>query len=233
MSAGARQWRKFIRIHMNDVEKFKLHKKINNFFESGETKPLLQIINFIDKSTFDYIAATKVNQRRAFREVYRYCYENYLSSFDGVNKSCPYLFEKSIRDFKFNLPVAGLVLVNRRKQMLLVHEIYHKNKRPNLNFPMGKLDYEDGDDLKKTAVRETKEETGLVLTEDEIKNIKGPIIVENTYRGRTKSVHLYILEGFNRKVDINHKKRGEIGGSAWVHPRQVGVLLLNNKHIAF
>ena len=42
-----------------------------------------------------------------------------------------------------------------------------------------------------------------------------------------------MLEGFNRTVDINHKKRGEIGGSAWVHTRQVGVLLLNNKYIAF
>ena len=47
----------------------------------------------------------------------------------------------------------------------------------HLNFPIGKKDHNDNEDVKQTTFREQLEATGVKLTEDEIKNASGPFEV--------------------------------------------------------
>ena len=76
---------------------------------------------------------------------------------------------------------------------------------------MSKMDSADDNDLKLTAVRELREETGVELSKAEIENMKRRVKVEHV-GSRKKCIHLYIVEGIGRsRVDVNYTKRGETG----------------------
>ena len=221
---GRRQWRKFIKNRMvKPQEKIELYEKIKTIFNSSGSKQLLNIINKIDHIAYDHIAATETDEELGIKKVYKHCFKKFSYAFEGAKKSCFGCFFDSIREFKSSLPVAGVVLVNEQRQMLLVKEIYGKKKRRrDLNFPMGKLDHDDNGDLKKTAIRELEEETGVALTEDEAENVEWFTSMKlDCSGGGTRPLVFYILKNFRGKVDVNREKRGEIGGLAWVDPCQV------------
>ena len=83
------------------------------------------------------------------------------------------------------MPAFGLV-VNNRKEILLIQRGYGKDKG-KWSLPGGMRD--KGESLKRAAVRETREETGIRMTADALyyRNKKGNL---ETWRGRSKGGHL-------------------------------------------
>ena len=224
--AGLNQWREII-----------LHNTINEFFNKHSNVkrlPLLKIINFLEDITYDYLERNKsLKEKIVFAEIYKYCHRHFQTSFEGVNEKYFKSFHKSITDFRNGLPVAGVIIVNKQGDMLCVIPERKKNKRKNeLSFPMGKQDYNDEGDLKTTAVRELREETGIQLTDTEIQNVRNYIFFKQSDTG--KLTCFYIVEGFDkdRVNNINHTKRGEIRGLAWVSPHQVNTRVRNKIDIS-
>ena len=116
------------------------------------------------------------------------------------------------------------MIVNKHKQILCVVQHDKKTDDAHLNLPMGKMDHKDDGDVKQTAFREQLEETGVKLTEEEIKNASGPFEVAlpltNFKSGKktTKSVYFYMVENFEKdRVDINYTSK-EGKGLLWVDP---------------
>ena len=230
---GINQWRSFIQRKFDNENNFKepsylsveLRNKIDYFFhdtDNGKLIPFLKVINAIDSICYDFIAANEsVVEMQTKTAAWKYCYEKYERKLEGVKVNCFKSFCDHIQNFKYNLPVAGVVVVNERNEMLCVVQNYRKRNQNKLNFPMGKMDFADDKDLKLTAVRELREETGVELSDAEIESMKRRVKVEHV-GSRRKRVHLYMVEGFSRsRVDVNYTKRGEIGGLAWVSPDQV------------
>ena len=87
------------------------------------------------------------------------------------------------------MPAFGLV-VNHKDEILLIQRGYGKDKG-KWSLPGGKR--EKGDSLKRTAVKETCEETGILMTADSLyyRNKKGNL---ETWRGRSKGGQLKISE---------------------------------------
>ena len=83
------------------------------------------------------------------------------------------------------MPAFGLV-VNHKDEILLIQRGYGKDKG-KWSLPGGMR--EKGDSLKRTAVKETCEETGILMTVDSLyyRNKKGNL---ETWRGRIKGGHL-------------------------------------------
>ena len=77
---------------------------------------------------------------------------------------------------------------------------------------MGKMDHNNKGDVKQTSFREQLEETGLKLTEDEIKNASGAfevaLPIKNVKSGKkTKSVYFYVVENFKKdRVDTGGQR---------------------------
>ena len=83
---------------------------------------------------------------------------------------------------------------------------------------MSKMDSADDNNLKLTAVRELREETGVELSKAEIENMKRRVKVEHV-GSKKKCIHFYIVEVIGRsRVDVNYTKRGKLD---WVSPDQV------------
>ena len=239
--AGLNMWREIISLELKDKTKHailnaELRNIINEFFNTRNNEkrlPLLKIINFVENMTYDYLAGNKsLKKNRVFTEVYKYCYKHFRTSFKGVDEKCFENFHKSITDFRNGLPVAGVIIVNKQGEFLCVIS-ERKKHRNQLNFPMGKQDYNDEGDLKTTAIRELGEETGIHLTDTEITNVRNYTTIKLS--DTEKPTRFYIVEGFDkdRVNNINRTKRGEIRGLVWVSPLQVRTRGRNEIDISF
>ena len=194
-----------------------LRDRISRFFSQGSNnRPLLQIINFIEDAVYAHIPENMTNAKKVFIDVYLHCYAHYKSKFACEEKKCFKKFYKHIKNFRSRLPVAGVIIVNKQGEFLCVVE-----ENNVLNFPIGKLDYNDEDDLKRTAFRELFEETGVRVTYDEFEKAQYFVDIPLKRCGYTKLFRFYIVEGFEGPVKINHRRRGEIKGLAWVRPVDV------------
>ena len=209
----------------------KLTNKIDLFFHEHKAEkflPLLKIINLLEIITFDYMSFDYSQEEgKIFKQVYKYCYENFYTSFTSVKAHNFKVFYKLISNYRKSLPVGGVILVNKEKEFLCV-----VNKHDEMNFPMGKQDFADEGSLKITALRELGEEAGIWLTEKEFEKYDKYIEYRCQYYGRkTKRFQLYIIEDFDKdRVDLNHTRRGEITGLVWVKPHQVvQVVNMENK----
>ena len=220
---GINQWRSFIQRNFDNNKNFKepvylsveLQNKIDSFFHdtnNGKLIPFLKVFNAIDSICYDYIATNKSLVEKQIKKLaWKYCYENYKRRLEGVKFNSFKGFCVHIQYFKHKLPVAGVVVVNKRNEMLCVVQNYRKRNRNKLNFPMGKMDFADDNDLKLTAVRELREETGVELSKAEIENMKRRVKVEHV-GSKKKCIHFYIVEVIGRsRVDVNYTKRGETG----------------------
>jgi len=89
---------------------------------------------------------------------------------------------------------AGILIYrkkNNKIQIFLVHPggPFWKNKNLNSwSIPKGEI--ENGEDIRKTAFRELKEETGIILNEED----KEKIFYLGEVRGQNKIVYVFILE---------------------------------------
>ena len=208
--------------NMTDQTKLKveLRNKIDQFFHENQKHiPLLKIINFLETVTYDYIASIQsIEERSAFAEVYKYCYENFRTSFPCVNANNHADFRRSILNYRKRLPAGGVILVNENIEFLCV-----VNNRDEVNFPMGKQDFADGGSLKVTALRELGEEAGVWLSEEEFKRADKYVEYRQYRHGRkTKLYHFYVIEAFEKsRVDLGHTKRGEVTGLVWVKPGKI------------
>ena len=185
--------------------------------------PLLKIIDFIQHITYDFIAENEgTDKGLLFREIYSYCFDHYKSSFEGIKKCNVKQFYSDINNYRIRLPVAGVIIVNELGEFLCVVQKYKGELQ--LNFPMGKLAYEDNNDPRATGIRELNEETGIKLSDADKRKLKK---YKHKLSGDdgldSKKATLYILEGFKKSIvkEINWTARGEIYGLAWVSPNQV------------
>lgn len=186
---------------------------------------MLKIINSLDAIAWEVFDSVKnQNRHKVFHEIYQYSFRRYKQQFNGLNTETFEKFESNVRQLKFELKVGGVVIVNKHKQILCVVQHDKKTDDDHLNLPMGKMDHKDDGDVKQTAFREQLEETGVKLTEDEIKNASGPFEVAlpltNFKSGKktTKSVYFYMVENFEKdRVDINYTSK-EGKGLVWVDP---------------
>ena len=139
---------------------------------------MLKIINSLDAIAWEVYDNNKnLKRHEVFREIYQYSFRRYKQQFNGLNTESFVKFESNVRQLKFELKVGGVVIVNKHKQILCVVQHDKKTYDDHLNLPMGKMDHKDDGDVKQTAFREQLEETGVKLTEDEIKNASGPFEV--------------------------------------------------------
>ena len=206
---------------MTDQTKLKveIRNKIDQFFHENQKHiPLLKIINFLEVVTYDYIASDEsIKERNAFAEVYKYCYENFKTSFPCVKSNSHADFRRSILNHRKRLPAGGAILVNENIEFLCV-----VNNRREVNFPMGKQDFADAGSLKVTALRELGEEAGVWLSEEEFEMADRYVEYRQHCGRKTKVYHFYVIEGFEKsRVDLGHTKRGEIAGLAWVKPGKI------------
>ena len=199
--------------------------EIDDFFHEQRDSvplPLLKILNKVEKITYDYIRKNgKTNHGQVFKEVYEYCYYFHNSSFEHVQEHSFKSFYRHIKRYRKSLPVSALIIINEVGEFLCVVEEYQGKKV--LNFPMGKLDFDDNLDLQLTAFRECKEETGIKLTYADKQNSKKYVEFLHEYdeNCRARLFRFYILENFekSRVTNINYKRDDETNGLAWVSPK--------------
>ena len=91
------------------------------------------------------------------KDLINHCYEKYRDKFvePGLTKN---VFMKKHWDYVRNRKKAGVIVITNDLKILLVHSC------KKLCLPKGKEEYFD-EDLKETAFRELKEETGMMYIE--------------------------------------------------------------------
>lgn len=125
-------------------------------------------------------------------------------------------------DFKFgthihNLKKAGVILYDQKNNSVVL--VMSKN---NLwGFPKGSL--QNAETYTTGAVRELKEETGIVLTSNEIKMLRGPHIIKETN-------WYYLLHFPKKNVSIQYtKENDDANGIGWFNLNCIKDLCIYNK----
>lgn len=108
------------------------------------------------------------------------------------------------------IQASGLVIFRRSRGILLI------KKRDYWEFPKGRVDEKDSD-LMRTALREVREETGLV----DLKIVEGFVTTEHyPVGGRRKQVTYWLaLSKGNPTISSEHR------GYVWASPREAEKLL--------
>ena len=125
-------------------------------------------------------------------------------------------FQAYATKYRNMLPVAGITLLNERKQMLCIVKAKSKTVK-TLCLPFGKLEYKDKENLKVCGYREFHEETDVDLTDIEFRNLTDYFQIKLN----KKIYRFYIVENFGKYVNLEYSSPGEVEKLAWLSVERV------------
>lgn len=113
---------------------------------------------------------------------------------------------------------AGVILMNNNDEILMVYDRYRC-----LNFPMGKEDHKDCNNLKSVALRECFEEVGYKWPIDTVNQLSmyatSYCAVNSSwdciYEGKIQ--RFYFFPGFLGQIRRDFRRKNEIQGNLWIH----------------
>lgn len=218
--------RSFKNKHDNELKQ-KLIDFINKKFSKDDWHDFLNVYNIIEKQVYSLVD-------EKYKSFDRYAKQIFIDQLndDAKHHLANNLFKVKFKhkrgdsfliNWEFNvkrLDCAGVILhrVKKGKGELLFVYYRDKNNKIRINFPMGKIDYNDNNNLKRTAVRELFEETNYAWPE----GVRLELYQDTSYcftvdqKNFKKNHKFYFFKNFEHEIDHEFKKDNEIEGSLWL-----------------
>jgi 8-oxo-dGTP pyrophosphatase MutT (NUDIX family) len=199
---------------MNDDKQFNF-TCANVVFDFQGDKQLNATMKAIEIKYWDYLD----NYNNAHITQYEFLEKIFEANGQNDHKDKVYHYWRKYEKYKRTIPTSGIII--RDKNEIVVVKGYRCNV---YGMPKGK--HEEGETSLSAALREVREETGLVFTSEQLVSLT-PILLHRTYFYTTyveKGVTLFQNYNSNEIIDIKWVSLEEIHAHPMEYSKQVSLM---------